>query len=162
METAERKKVLNLKEIRKLHPLERQRLLKDLLQIEKDPGLIKLIKEEIREAELEERHVKNLEKVPEKEEVPTNLGALVEKLAETEEAKKPMEKVSGRIYGHEEEAYKAMGYSGVEQLKVEITSMSSSGVTTSTGDQNLSKDPNLKKLEDLYKKKKQEEKESGY
>ena len=177
MKTQNKVKSLNLKEIEKLHPVERQKVLKEFLASEKNKELLKLINEEIRKAELEEETLEKLEDIPKKEkEKGSNLDNLVQRISENEtEPQKKEITVSGKLYNVKEEehqAYKVYNSynptSHEQPVKVEFTSTTEQNsllkgeINSKFGEQNLSIESGIKKVTDLYKGKKKEEERNGH
>ena len=161
MKTQSKVNFFNLKEIKNLNPVERQKVLREFLATEQNKEILKLINEEIRKAEIEEETLENLEDIQKKEEEKeSNLDNLVQKFSENEEFKEHEKKIVGDVYGlHKDDSYKVYSaYNPLQQedFRVNISSTTNSDkVTTGISEENLSS--NFKKMTELYNKKNKKE-----
>ena len=178
MNKAKTPEKLDLKDLEKLHPVDREKVLRDLLIKEKNEKLLKIIKDEIEKAEEEQQEAKNLEdisktqpKTKEKE-----LDSLVRnETRELEEAevRKENKQISGKLYSvkdreHQKayEVYSAynpkMNEHEHPNIKLEITSTTERKEEKSRLGEEQGIESGIKKMTDLYKKTKKEEGRSGY
>ncbi len=153
----------NLKDLDKLHPLDREKALKKLLT-EDNKEFLKIIKEEIEKSELEREHISNLEKVSakNKNKEEKSLDDIVQKNSEIEETKSKEDKITGQLYGANiQSAYELYSVYDVhknEPLNVHATHTNTTDkITSGIKEENLSSNFTFNKTTDLYNKKKKDE-----
>lgn len=103
MKNVQKAESLDLKEILKLHPIEREKELRKLL-VEKNKTFFDIINKEIEKAELEQEDSEKLEDISRKKETNlANLDKLVEKFSDEELSKEAEKNLKGEIvYGVKE------------------------------------------------------------
>lgn len=157
-----KKKNPKLTELDKLHPLDREKALKKLLNND-NKDFLKIIKEEIEKTELEREHISNLEKVSaKKNEEEKSLDDIVQKNSEIEEIKEKDTKSTGQLYSAKiqstYEIYSVYDSHKNEPLNVHAAHNDTTDkVTSGIREENLSSNFALNKTTDLYTKKKKGE-----
>ncbi len=154
-------KKLSLKRLGQLHPIEREKELRNILLKNTNKKFLKVITEEIEKAELEQEHLEDIAKSPKKTEEPKELDDLVKKEAEEIEDEKKEKIKIGKLYGVKTEEHHGKEYHSYspyephkEELKVEISSTTPTNPVIFNPN---STEENIKKTTELYMKSKKGE-----
>ena len=157
----------DLERITKLHPLQKEKVLRELIIEGRNKKLLNILNEELKKTEFEQEHVERLENIPAKkpEKNEEELSKIVQAAPRLEEESKSKKETKiNELYGANIKPYEI--YTLYEQPKeehfqIQVTSTSSEEKNNSNlaGAENLSTDLGLRKISELYKPKTKKEHE---